>query len=319
MNSSAISKPCESLIPVALGVLQLNGQHDAYGALHLSAVSGLVRSGGKLFVVADDSLLVGVFDDTVAKGLAPGPGQVLRLLDGDLPTDKAARKKAKPDFEMLTLLPALPGYSRGALCALGSGSGPLRQRGVLLNLGDGGIPDGRATLVDLTDLYTPLRQRFADLNLEGAWVAEGTLHILQRGNKSDARSACIRYDWNLIALWLVGQRPLPPPPKSTQVIALGDVDGVPLCFTDGAALANGAWAFSAVAEDTHNSVADGQCVASALGVVAPDGTVQKMWRLHGAPKVEGIAPQRHGNDWLATLVTDPDDPAVASEWLSVCW
>ena len=75
--------------------------------------------------------------------------------------------------------------------------------------------------------------------------------------------------------------------------------------------------FSAVAEDTQDSVADGQCVASALGVVTPEGQVRRCAILQGAPKVEGIAVQTEGDDWRVTMVTDPDDPGLASQCLMV--
>ena len=53
----------------------------------------------------------------------------------------------------------------------------------------------------------------------------------------------------------------PPAIKSVQLLDLGAVDGVPLSLTDGAPLPGGEWLFSAVAEDTSDSVADGACVA----------------------------------------------------------
>ena len=108
----------------------------------------------------------------------------------------------------------------------------------------------------------------------------------------------------------------PPAIKSVQVLDLGAVDGVPLSLTDGTPLPGGEWLFSAVAEDTSDSVADGACVASALGVVAADGQVRRLVRLQVAPKVEGIAVQAEGDDWRLTMVTDPDDPAVASQLLA---
>ena len=73
----------------------------------------------------------------------------------------------------------------------------------------------------------------------------------------------------------------------------------------------------AVAEATDNSYQDGRCVASAIGIVAPDGQMRQLHLLQGAPKVEGIAAQWVGNSWQFTMVTDPDDPAVASQMLQV--
>ena len=148
-------------------------------------------------------------------------------------------------------------------------------------------------------------------------MADGEWHVLQRGNKSDARSACIRYDWEAAASWLAGVQPEPPAIQSVQLLDLGAVDGVPLSLTDGVPLPGGEWLFCAVAEDTSDSVVDGACVASALGVVGADGQVRRLVRLQGAPKVEGIAVQAEGDDWLVTMVTDADDPAIASQLLTV--
>jgi hypothetical protein len=56
-------------------------------------------------------------------------------------------------------------------------------------------------------------------------------------------------------------------------------------------------------------------VGSAIGIVAPDGQLRHLHLLAGAPKVEGIAAQAQGSDWVFTLVTDPDDPKTPSQWL----
>lgn len=168
-----------TLNPQNIGTLRIDPAQHPHARKHLSAASGLIRSRQTLYVVADDELHHGMFEDTIAAGTAPAPGRLLQLLD------------------------------------------------------------------------------------------------------------------------------------------LGDVDGVPLSLTDGVPLSGGEWLCSAVAEDTSSSVADGACVASALGVVAVDGQVGRLIRRQGAPKVEGIAAQTDGEDWLVTMVTDPDDSAVASELLAV--
>lgn len=293
------------------------------GHPHLSAASGLVRVQGKLYVVADDELHLGVLDDM---DQPPGSGEpppplvrLIRVFEGKLPHDKGRRKPLKPDLESLALLPPGPGSPFGALLALGSGSRPNREMGVLVVLDAKGDTTERIAHIDLAALYAPLRTRFADLNIEGAFVASGELRLLQRGNKGkESRNACISFDWNHVAPWLAGQRPAPPAVKAVQMVELGEVAGVPLGLTDGAALGGGAWVFSAVAEDTDNSFADGACAGSAVGVVGPDGQVRQMALLAGAPKVEGVAVQQQGDgELLLTLVTDPDDPQVASQLLRV--
>ena len=288
------------------------------GQGYLSAASGLVRIDKRLYVVADDELHLGVFDDdTDATPSEDGQGTLMRLLDGHLPEDKSERKKAKPDLECLTLLPPLPGCPSGAMLALGSGSRPNRETGVLVALDVHGLPNGRMTVVDLASLYAPLRKRFVDLNIEGALVVDDELLVLQRGNQGLAVNACIRYDWSSVAPWLAGCQVQPPAAKSVQLLALGSVGGVPLGLTDGAALQGGAWAFSAVAENTDNSYQDGACVGSAIGTVGPDGKVQQLHTLQAAPKVEGISVLADGDAWVCTLVTDPDDPGLASQLLEV--
>jgi len=294
--------------------MSLDPAQHPRGQAHLSAASGLVRVRQRLYVVADDELHLGVFEDS-ATGADLAPGTLVRLLEGDLPRDKGKRKKAKPDLETLAQLPPLPGCPAGALLAMGSGSKPQRETGVLVGLDVHGAPNGRMASVDLAPLYAPLRKRFADLNIEGAFVLSGDLLLLHRGNKGDARSASIRYDWNLIVPWLAGLQPKPPGAKSVQLMQLGDVAGVPLGLTDGTALQGGAWAFSAVAESTDDSYQDGACVGSAIGIVAADGQLRQLQLLAGAPKVEGLVAQALGSDWVFTLVTDPDDPKTPSQML----
>ncbi|MBC7917348.1 MAG: hypothetical protein H7Y28_06035 [Rhodoferax sp.] len=307
----------ESLQPVLLQSLWVDPLQHPRGQAHLSAASGLVQLHGRFYVVADDELHLGVFADNAAPGVPSTPGTLLRLLDGDLPDGKRERKQAKPDLEVLTLLPPMPACPSGAMLALGSGSRPNRETGVLMALDASGAPNGRMAALNLTALYAPLRKRFADLNIEGALVVSGELMLLQRGNKGDARSACIRYDWNQIAPWLAGLTTQPPHAKSVQVLQLGSVGGAPLSLTDGTALHGGEWMFCAVAEDTADSVQDGACLGSAIGIVGTDGQVRRVLPLAGAPKVEGISAQATGDCWMVTLVTDPDDPAQTSQMLRV--
>ena len=288
------------------------------GQAHLSAASALVRVQQRLYVVADDEHHLGVWDE--APAAAPGgrsgaPVALVRLFEGDLPHGKGQRKAAKPDLEALTAVPPLPGCPHGALLALGSGSRPTRETAVLLALDAQGAPTGRLAHLDLAGLYAPLRAQFADLNIEGAFCASGELHLLQRGNKGDARSACVRFDWNQVVPWLTGHSLAPPQPKSVRVIELGLLGGVPLGFTDGAPLAGGGWVFSAVAEATRDSYHDGACAGSAVGVVGPDGALRQLVTLQGAPKVEGIAVRVQGGELLLSMVTDADDPRVASQLL----
>lgn len=302
------------LVPHHLRDLTVDPRLHPRGKAFLSAASGLVRVSGRLFVVADDEHHLGMLTETAGNGT---PMDLLRLFEGNLPQDKGKRKSAKPDLETLVLLPALPGCPHGALLALGSGSRPTRETGVLLALDAQGLPTGRVAHVDLSPLYAPLRGRFAALNIEGAFLASGELRLLQRGNKGDVRNACIAFDWNHVAPWLLGRRAQAPVAKAMQDLALGEVGGIPLGLTDGAALGAGAWAFCAVAENTGDSFQDGACAGSAVGIVGADGALRQIQHLQGAPKVEGIAVQALGNELVVTLVTDADDPDTAAQLLQV--
>jgi hypothetical protein len=143
---------------------------------------------------------------------------------------------------------------------------------------------------------------------------------LQRGNQSDTRSACVRLDWHHAQAWLLDEDSEVPRAIQVDPIELGPIDavhGVALSMTDGCSLPGGAWAFSAVAENTKDSYHDGPCVASAIGIVDTSNRVVQLHYLQGAPKVEGIAGQVNGNQLTLTLVTDPDDPATPSQLLQV--
>ncbi|HVE52723.1 MAG TPA: hypothetical protein VNB23_05015, partial [Ramlibacter sp.] len=155
---------------------------------------------------------------------------------------------------------------------------------------------------------------FGDLNIEGAFVAADGLHLLQRANAGARRNACIRYDLREFTAWLAGAAA--PSPQAVADHDLGCAGDVPFGFTDGAALADGGWVFSAVAEATRDSYADGECAGSLVGRVSPQGELLELQPLAGAPKVEGIAvagPRR------MLLVTDADDPARPSQLLALAW
>lgn len=269
---------------------------------HLSAASGLVRMGRLLYVVADDENMLGMF--SLAGDQA---GTLLRLFDGELPSSHKARKAAKPDLESLVLLPAFPGCQYGALLALGSGSRMQRQRAALLALDDTGELDGVARELDLSPLYASLHARHEQLNIEGAFVSDRTFCLLQRGNEATPINALIGFDWARTHAWLRGVGPAPKPVSTTQY-DLGDIGGVPLCFTDGAALPDGGWVFCAAAEATDDNYADGPCRGSAVGVVAANGELRTLLPLSLRCKAEGIAVTAENGMLHLLMVTDADDP-----------
>lgn len=299
------------LTPVHLRNLLVEPGTHPRGQAHLSSASGLVLAGEWLYAVADDEHHLGVFkaatesDDFV---------QLHRVLAGELPPEKAQRKKLKPDLETLVLLPACSNHPRGLLLALGSGSRPNREQGFMLDLDGHGKIAGEVRIIDLASVYQPLRSAFADLNIEGAFVAGDRFHLLQRGNKGDGRNACIEYPLAQMQEWMTGHRSEPPVIDRVVEFALDEVAGVPLGFTDGTALPDGGWVFSAVAEDTRDSYRDGACAGSAIGWVDARGQLRRLEPMAASPKVEGIA---LAGDGRLLMVTDADDPGTPSQLLAM--
>lgn len=290
--------------------LLFDGAAEGATASHLSAASGLVRLGHRLFVVADDENHLAMFD------LSSGaPGSPVPVFAEALPQGHEARKAAKADCETLAELPVFDGYPHGALWVMGSGSRPSRRRGALLALGAAGELRGSARIVDLAPLLGPLDDLVPDLNIEGAFVHGDTLCLLQRGNGASAFNARVDWSWPDVQRWLVAASPAPRPVLITR-FDLGAIDGVPLSFTDAAALPAGCWVFSAAAEDTADTYHDGRCAGSAIGLVDAAGTIRTLARLSRACKVEGIAASVNGDAIDLLLVTDPDDRAQPALLLS---
>jgi hypothetical protein len=210
------------------------------------------------------------------------------------------------------VLPGTSDHPHGALLVLGSGSRANRQHALRIPLDADGRVHGPVQARETDALLAPLRQRFADLNIEGAFVQGDALCLLQRGHLGDPRSALIRLPLAAFLSWMDGDNAALPAPSRVDHYLLDTIDGVPLALTDGAPLEGGGWLFSAVAERTSDSYEDGGCVACAVGCVAADGRIAWVELLDGAPKVEGIAV--HGRRLL--MVTDADDAAQPSRLLA---
>ncbi|MEQ1682214.1 MAG: hypothetical protein ABL916_01095 [Burkholderiaceae bacterium] len=273
------------------------------GQPHLSAASGLVCANACVYVVADDEHHLAVFRDHDA------PGELHRLFAADLPDDKKARKRRKPDLETLLCLPM-----RSALVALGSGSRPNRNTGVLIPLGADGEPLADVVSFDLQSLYEPLRAALGEINVEGAMLLGEELVLLNRGVAGCSDNAAAHYPLQALVDAIDGHLHATAP-SLIRRYALGHIDAVPLAFTDAAALPDGGWVFSAVAEDTRDSYADGRCSGSVVGVVDVRGALVATHRLDALLKVEGIAVRVDAEGMSLCLVTDADDPAQASQLL----
>ena len=266
--------------------------------LDVSAGSGLVWRDGAFHVVADDENVLSVFGED-------GRTRRIPLFPDELPSEHAERKCRKPDFEILIDL------GDDGLLAMGSGSRATRERAVFVDRTE------RTTVIDTAPLCAALRGVFAGLNLEGGVLHGDDLILLQRGNRSDPRSALLFVARDDLRRALATQRFAPT--RAPRIVhldlgrhdATGDPGAVPWSCTDLAVLADGDLLASAVREDTADAYADGPCLGSALVRLAADGTVRWLRRLDTSAKVEGLAVDGD----TVWLVSDADDRAVPSRLL----
>lgn len=299
---------------VRLRELRLARATDAGRPRHLSAASGLVRVNNYLYVIADDEHHLGVFcsDDHRRAG------RLIRLRRGTLPSDKTARKRRKPDFEALLALPPFSTYPHGALFAMGSGSKPNRRSAVMLALNADGSTGGAPRAISLNSWFTRLQREFREVNLEGAFIDREYIALLQRGNKGNPRNALVRIGLAPVLDAIAKKRALFAPKLADVTdFALGAFDDAPLCFTDGAALPAGGFVFTAVAEATDDSYADGASVGAAIGIIGKDDRVRALWQLEPALKVEGIEARLTVKGLELTVVTDADSSSVPAQLLTV--
>ncbi len=271
----------------------------------ISAASGLVQIGHFLYLIADDELSLAQFRlDSSA------PGQLLPLLPGQLPEAPAERKRRKPDWEALMLLPAEPAWPDGALLVLGSGSQPNRQQAAIVPLGPAGDWLGTVQSTDLALFYQQLGRWTAELNIEAAFSRAGELHLLSRGNRRQRQSWLFRCSFKAWLDWLSG-RQAAPPPVSGQALALPELAGVPAAISDAVAV-DGGWLATAIAEATDDAYQDGACVGAAFALFDVEHRLQAWWPLTAPIKCEGLVAKPVAGGWRLLLVNDPDDRAIAA-------
>jgi hypothetical protein len=268
----------------------------ASGHAFLTAASGLVRLGETLCVVGDDEHHIALFNSG-----DDGPGRLLRLIEGDLPLKRKARKKAKPDFEILFALPSGEGETAKRLCALGSGSKPQRMRGVIIDLSDDSV-----TLIVLKPMFDALAPLVPEINLEGAVVRGERLLLFNRGNMAHPESFILEIP--LAALW--GDEAVKV--RLVKRLTLPMIDGVPLTVTDACGMDDGRFLLSAVAEVTDDSIADGEVRGAAIIILDADLDVVRVEPLEPVIKIEGISPRRTAQGVELLCVSDADDPDVPS-------
>jgi hypothetical protein len=274
---------------------------------NVRAGSALRFVGARLAVVQDDvGFLALVREDGEAEAIAlPRGGGGRRRFESRL-----GNKAEKLDLEAAI---TLPGPDGERLVAFGSGSTAKRERLVVFG------PGGAVEIVHARRLYDMLRSypsfAGAELNVEGAAIAGGRLHLFQRANGALAkRSAVVTLDLEGFAAFLEGRGDVPAP-LAIRRYDLGAAGGVRYGFTDAATLPDGRLVFAAGAEDSPNTYDDGAVLGARLGVLDDhEARCADLVDADGRPialKVEGIAPKPGRDDELYG-VTDQDDPDAPS-------
>lgn len=299
----------EDLPPLALEPLRDLDLTEASGPAseaYMAAASGVVRRGDRVYVIGDDELHMGVFRLT-----DPGPGTLRRVLDGELPATAEDRRKHKADLEALTLLPPFEDHPFGALFGLGSGSGEGRDRGFVWALAaDGSLSDDPRE-IDLGPVYGLLRKQISELNIEGAAVMGDRLWLLQRGNTDDGRNIVAELSLEQVMNSLRRDLTI----DADELLALssydlGELDGIPLTFSDGTPVGRELLLFTASAE------ADDGIRGSVVGSIALDGSVHRLRTIDRQYKVEGIHASLDTGVVDLLFVCDQDDDSSPSPLLS---
>ena len=265
-------------------------------ALNISAASGLVNVQDRFYAIADDEHCLICFTEN-----PNSPIEKVRLFAGELPDEPAERKKLKPDLESLVYVQEL-----NALLAVPSGSTPNRCRGALINLQPDGV--GKVSPIDFTDLFLNLQKSINDLNIEGAVLFGDRFKLFQRGNSARGENSIINLNRQIILEDLragcISAKGL----QSVVKCDLGNLNGVPLGFTDAAVVAEQIH-FIAVAERTDSTYDDGEFAGAILGRLNNSDQVEFQEQLICSVKPEGLCAR--GSELY--LVTDADDRNTFSE------
>lgn len=270
---------------------------------YVYAASGLARLHDQLYVVADDELHLAIFDFR-----ASTPGRWLRLYPGSLPTEYQERKKQKPDLESITHIPSHMHAPHGALLVVPSMSTERRTNGMMLVLNEQQCLTDTIIPIDFSKVRDALKPRLAELNIEGSIVNQEMVKFFHRGSKGKSKSAVIEFDVQLFLKDLHDSHTIAPEHINNIIECdLGDIDGVPLHFTDAVALPDQRVLFLSTAEDTTNAYEDGDWHGSALGVISKSNKIERIHRFDSKEKLEGVSASVHPERIELLLVSDTDD------------
>lgn len=289
---------------------------------HVRSGSGLCWFNERLHILQDDANFFARLDSAGkvdALELPPG-ADGKRLFD-----DTRGNKHHKLDLE--ACLSAVVDNSE-VLIAFGSGSTEARERIAIVRQQPDGLTDVRLT--PAPELYARLRETTdfsgSELNIEGAvLLPSGRLRLFQRGNgapvgKLSPIDATGDLRFSEVWSYLEGHGQ-PPPLRNIVQYDLGRIGSVPLTFTDAAVVSpmteNATKTFYlAAAEDSPDTVRDGEVCGAALGVIeASDVRWTHLVDGEGVPlaiKAEGLL-FHPGDARKGFVVIDSDCPDEPSE------
>ena len=290
---------------------------------HVRAASGVACVNGHVAIVQDDASFVALANPATGRAraivLPAGEGGV-RQFD-----DLRGNKRYKLDLESCVAVDA--GAGGEMLIGFGSGSTSARERIVVVR--GIGTEDEAVEVIDASPLYRRLRETVdfagSEMNIEGAAILGGTLRLFNRGNGAavgDLVPVDASCDLDLSAFLAFLRAPSTarvPEPRGVVQYALGELDGVPLTFTDAASRGTSIL-FAAAAEDSPDTYHDGVVIGSAIGIIeGGEARWTPILDVDGSPyagKVEGIVPHPSSLDRLLAVI-DRDDPRVPSHLLEI--
>lgn len=275
----------------------------------VASASGVVRRGDFVYVIGDDMLQLAVFEIA-----ANEPGKLVPVLPGELTGGTAERAKHKPDLEALTALPPVEGEPHGGLLGLGSGSGPERDRGFFYSFSPDGSLAGDPRVIDFHPVYELLRPELGgEINIEGAAVFGECLWLFHRANEGKRPNAVAEFRLTDLSRTLASDQVVDPGELSElRSYELGEIEGVPVCFSDATTLTGELICFTASAE----SADDGGIRGSVVGTIDATGEVHRLRTIDPRWKVEGLDATIDTGVISFLFVCDQDDPGTPSPLLS---
>ncbi|MBA3340879.1 MAG: hypothetical protein H0T48_03505 [Gemmatimonadaceae bacterium] len=290
---------------------------------HVRAGSGLAWTPGGIAVVQDDANFIALVDPVsgmVHSTVLPAGEGGLRQFD-----DIRGNKHDKLDLEACV---AARNGSGVILVAFGSGSTMRRERVAIVTGWDS--PRNTASVTPAPALYEALRRvpelAGSQLNVEGAAITGDDIRFFLRGNGATLDgvrpfNGTCDMNWRVLLSYLLsphGEHSLTA--RNAVRYDLGNLDGVPLGFTDATEWQN-KLLYSAVAEDTADAVLDGRVTGSVIGVLESRGAPRWAPVTDSAgnlfcAKVEGLVPEPRSATRLYAVV-DSDNPHAPSELCTV--